>query len=68
MGFIPEGAEWYLAEIVEEITVEGVKGSDIHINLVLIHAKTPDEAHQKSLLETQLSVIADRQLPWLRRK
>jgi hypothetical protein len=48
VGFIPDGAEWFLAEIVEEITVEGEAGNEIQIALVLIHATTPAEAYEKS--------------------
>src|SRR5437867_8039774 len=49
MGFIPKGAKWYLAEIVEEITVEGDPRNVVHTNLVLVRADSPEEAHERSL-------------------
>jgi hypothetical protein len=49
MAYIPESAEWYLAEIVEEIIVEGDSRHIVHTNLVLIQAKTPEQAHDKAM-------------------
>jgi hypothetical protein len=49
MGFIPEGAKWYLANIVEEITVEGESRNVVHTNLILIRADSPEEAYQKAI-------------------
>ena len=45
MAFIPADAKWYLAEIVEQISVEGDPRSVIHTNLVLVRADSPDEAY-----------------------
>lgn len=49
MPYIPHDAKWYLAKIVEEITVEGDPRNVAHRNLVLIRAGSPEEAHQKAL-------------------
>jgi hypothetical protein len=40
MGYIPPGAKWYLAEILEQM---------VHTNLVLIRADSPEEAHQQAM-------------------
>jgi len=49
MGFIPKDAKWYLAEIVEEIRVEGDRRNVVHANVVLVRADSPDEAYTKAL-------------------
>ena len=49
MGYIPENAKWYLADIVQEITVEGESQNVVHTNLVLIRADSPEEAYQKAM-------------------
>jgi hypothetical protein len=49
MGYIPESAKWYLAEIVEQITVEGDPRNIVHTNLVLVRADSPEEAYQKAM-------------------
>jgi hypothetical protein len=49
MGYIPESAKWYLAEMVEHITVEGDPRNVVHTNLVLVRADSPEEAHQKAI-------------------
>lgn len=49
MGYIPKSAKWYLAEIVEQITVDGDPRNVIHTNLVLVRADSPEEAYQKAL-------------------
>src|SRR5690349_728209 len=48
MAYVPGDAKWYLAEIVEEIKVEGASTNVIHNNLVLIHANSPEEAYEKA--------------------
>jgi Domain of unknown function (DUF4288) len=48
MGFIPKDAKWYLADIVQEITVEGDSRNVVHTNLVLVRADSPEEAYQKA--------------------
>lgn len=49
MGYIPEGAEWYLANLVESLSVRGDARIVVHINSVLVHADSPDEAYSKAL-------------------
>jgi hypothetical protein len=49
MAHIPEDAKWYLAEIVEQITVEGDPRNVVHTNVVLVRADSPEEAYQKAM-------------------
>jgi effector-binding domain-containing protein len=49
MAYIPADAVWYLADIVEEIRVEGAADSIVHINCLLIRADSPEEAYDKAL-------------------
>ncbi len=49
MGFIPKDAKWYVADIVEEIRVEGDRRNVVHRNLVLVRADAPDEAYEKAV-------------------
>lgn len=49
MSFIPADAEWYLADIVEQISVEDDPRSAVHINTVLIRASSPEEVYRKAL-------------------
>jgi hypothetical protein len=48
MGHVPGGATWYLATIVQEISVEDEPQSVIHKNLVLVRASSPDEAYENA--------------------
>jgi len=49
MAYIPKNAQWFLAEHVEEIRVQGHKRNLVHINYVLIQSKTPTEAYRKAV-------------------
>lgn len=49
MAHVRPNARWYLAEIVEEITVEDEADNIVHRNLVLIRADSPEEAFEKSV-------------------
>jgi hypothetical protein len=49
MAFIPKGAEWYVAEIVEEIRVDDDPRNVVLRNLTLIRADSPTEAYEKAL-------------------
>lgn len=49
MGHIPTDAEWYLAELVMEITVSGAERNVVHRNLTLVRANSPDEAYEKAV-------------------
>ena len=48
MGYIPEEAKWYLADVLVEMRIEGEPRSLIHINTLLVRADSPEEAHQKA--------------------
>jgi hypothetical protein len=50
MAFIPDDAEWYLAELVEEIDVEDDPRNLVWRNLTLVRADSPDEAYEKKAL------------------
>jgi Domain of unknown function (DUF4288) len=49
MGFVPKDAEWYLAEIVQELTVADDPRNIVWRNLTLIHANSPDEAYERAI-------------------
>jgi len=49
MGYIPKDAEWYLARLVQEITVERDPRNVVHTNLVLVRADSPEDAYQKAI-------------------
>ena len=49
MGFVPKDAEWYLAEIVQELTVADDPRNVVWRNLTLIHANSPDDAYEQAL-------------------
>jgi hypothetical protein len=49
MGFIPEGARWYVAQLVLAIAVGRRKTVTVHVNTVLVRADSPTEAHDKAL-------------------
>jgi hypothetical protein len=49
MAYVPADAKWFIAEIVEEITVEGDQRNIVHVNFNLIRADSPEEAYAKSL-------------------
>jgi hypothetical protein len=49
MGYIPLDAEWFLAELIQEITVDEDPRNLVWRNLTLIQAKSPEEAYEKAL-------------------
>ena len=49
MAFIPKDAQWYLADIVEHITVAGDKRSVVHTNMVLVRADSPEDAYEEAV-------------------
>src|SRR5580704_1950572 len=49
MGYIPPDAKWYLAEIIEQIAVDGEPRHVIHTNVVLIRGDSPDDAYAKAV-------------------
>lgn len=44
MAYIPAGALWYIAEIVERIRVEGSLVPVVHVNFCLLRADSPEDA------------------------
>lgn len=48
MGHIPKDARWYLAEIVEEIVVQGDPRNLVHVNTTLVRADSPNEAYDRA--------------------
>jgi len=49
MAFIPKDAKWYLAWLVEEITVGDDAQNIVHTNLILVRAGSPDEAYERAI-------------------
>jgi hypothetical protein len=49
MAYIPDGAKWYLAEVVLEFIIEDDPRNVVHRNLLLIRADSPEEAYQKAM-------------------
>jgi hypothetical protein len=49
MGYIPPDAKWYLAEIVQQITVEGDPNNVVHNNMVLVRADSPEDAYARAV-------------------
>ena len=58
MSYIPADAAWYIAELLEEITVESDPRNVVHRNFVLIRADSPDEAYDKALALGRQSEIS----------
>jgi hypothetical protein len=56
MAYIPRNAEWYVAEIINEIVVEDDVRNVVHRNLTLIHASSPDEAYDRAIELGQQSI------------
>jgi Domain of unknown function (DUF4288) len=49
MAYVPDNAEWFLAQIVQEIRVAGSKRNIVHINFVIIHASSPEAAYHRAI-------------------
>ena len=47
-AFIPEGAKWFLADLVLAIRVGKGKRVTVHVNTVLVRADSPTEAFKKA--------------------
>jgi hypothetical protein len=45
MAWVPKDAEWFLAEMVQEIRVVGCKRNVVHQNFVIIRARSPEAAY-----------------------
>lgn len=49
MAYIPEDAEWYLADVVEMLQVSGHATIIVHINTLLVRADSPEEAYFRAM-------------------
>jgi hypothetical protein len=49
MGHIPEDGKWYVADLVEEFTIEGEPNNVVHIEIFLIRADSPEEAYKEAM-------------------
>ncbi len=49
MAYIPVNTEWYIAEVIQAISVEDWSEMAIQRILVLINAGSPDNAYEKSV-------------------
>ncbi|MCB1232998.1 MAG: DUF4288 domain-containing protein [Verrucomicrobiae bacterium] len=49
MAFVPDDAEWFLAQLVEEIRIQDSAKNIVHINYVLIRATTPEDAYNRAM-------------------
>ena len=49
MAYVPKNARWFLAQLVEEIRVEGAKLNIVHINYVIVEAASPEDAYARAL-------------------
>ena len=49
MGYIPEGAKWYIADIVVEMKTQNDPRNVVHTNIILIHAGSPEIAYEKAI-------------------
>ena len=49
MGYIPENAKWYRADLSVQMRIEEEPRSLIHINTILVRADSPEEAYEKAL-------------------
>jgi hypothetical protein len=49
MAYVPKNAEWFLANLVLEIRVEGSRRNVVHINHVIIHARSPEDAYARAM-------------------
>jgi hypothetical protein len=48
MAYVPDDAEWFLAQVVQEIRVAGSKRNIVHINFIIIHARSPEAAYARA--------------------
>ncbi len=48
MGFIPEGARWYIAGLILEHAIQDDLRNVVHVNTHLIEADSPEQAYRKA--------------------
>ena len=49
MAYVPNDAEWFLADMVVEFRVAGSKRNIVHINHTIIHARSPKDAYVRAM-------------------
>jgi hypothetical protein len=49
MDIIPKGREWYIAGVVLEHLIEDDSRNVIHVNSLLVHATSPEDAYNKAI-------------------
>lgn len=49
MAFIPKDVRWFVGELVESIQIAGQATALVHLNCVLIEARSADEAFNRAL-------------------
>lgn len=49
MACIPDDAQWYLADVVLEMTVSGDARNVVHVNMHLVEANSPEQAYEKAM-------------------
>jgi hypothetical protein len=60
MSNSPEASRWYVAELTEEITLEGDPGNVVHKKTRVIFADSAEDAYEKAL-----SMISEHELKYL---
>lgn len=49
MAFIPKNARWFIGEFVESLQIEGQSSVLVHLNSLLIEARSAEEAFDKAM-------------------
>src|SRR5262245_47805339 len=49
MAYVPKDAHWFLATMIEEFQIEGAKRNVVHINYVIIEARSPQDAYKRAI-------------------
>jgi Domain of unknown function (DUF4288) len=49
MAYVPKDAHWFLATMIEEFQIEGAKRNVVHINYVVIEARSPEDAYKRAI-------------------
>ena len=49
MAYIPANAKWWLADLIVGFTIEGRSRQDVHYDLTLVRADSPEQAYEKAL-------------------
>jgi len=49
MAYVPPDTEWFFAQIVLEIRVVGSKRNIVHVNCVLVRARSPEAAFERAI-------------------